>query len=101
MARLNVKLIAGLSALLLTLGVALFSVHYFQSGRIAKALLGQAQRAEEKSEPESTAQYLHATSNLPPQTSKPASAWAGSWRAIILPDQSRHENRRSSIWKAF
>jgi tetratricopeptide (TPR) repeat protein len=58
MRRLNVKLIVGLSALSLAMGAALFIVHHFQSGRIARALLWQAQKAEEKSQPDRAVQYL-------------------------------------------
>src|SRR5262249_37415704 len=58
MKTINVKLLLYLLGGTALVGVGLFLVHYFQSGRIADALLWQAGRAEEKGELGGAARYL-------------------------------------------
>lgn len=48
--RLNLRLVASLAAVTVVLAGGLFALHRFQSGRIAQALLWQAQRAESDGE---------------------------------------------------
>src|SRR5262249_34988074 len=66
MRRLNGKLLFGLvsgSALLVALT---FFVHWLQTGRIARALLAQADRAEQQGELADTARYLSRYLELEP-----------------------------------
>src|SRR5262245_57893625 len=58
MKKINVKLLAYLLAGTALVGAALFVIHFFQSGRIASALLWQARNAEEKGELGQAARYL-------------------------------------------
>jgi tetratricopeptide (TPR) repeat protein len=58
MRKLNVRLLVVLIGFNLVLGVSLFALHYFQSGRIAKALLWQARHAEEENNLPRTVEYL-------------------------------------------
>jgi tetratricopeptide (TPR) repeat protein len=58
MTKVNVKLLLYLLGAAALAGVGLFLVHYFQSGRIAQAMLWQAGRAEEKGELGQAARYL-------------------------------------------
>jgi tetratricopeptide (TPR) repeat protein len=58
MKKFNTKLFLYLIGATVLLGAGLFVVHYFQSGRIANAMLWQARRAEEKGDLSQTARYL-------------------------------------------
>src|SRR5262245_60201058 len=58
MKKLNVKLPVGVAALALLLGLGTLALHSFQSGRIARALLWQAQHAEEEGRPDQAAKFL-------------------------------------------
>src|SRR5262245_52385114 len=59
MKKINVKLVLYLLGGTALLGVVLFLVHWFQSGRIAGALLWQSRTAEEKGNLGEAARYLH------------------------------------------
>jgi tetratricopeptide (TPR) repeat protein len=54
----NTKLFVYLIGAVVLTGTGLFLIHYFQSGRIANALLWQAKRAEEKGDLYKTAHFL-------------------------------------------
>jgi tetratricopeptide (TPR) repeat protein len=58
MQRINVKLLLWLVGGAAAFGVGLFVVHQLQSGRIAEALLWQANRAEEQGDLKQAARYL-------------------------------------------
>src|SRR5208283_852332 len=58
MRRLNLKLFLGLTCTLAVLVGATFAVHWFQTGRIARALLWQADRAEQQGNPEQFVRFL-------------------------------------------
>src|SRR6516225_8551387 len=58
MRKLNLKLVVGLISFLLLTSAALVLVRYFQSGRIARALLWQAERAEKDNDPKKAVTYL-------------------------------------------
>jgi tetratricopeptide (TPR) repeat protein len=58
MKKLNTKLFVGLIAFVIVGTAALFLTHWFQSGRIARALLWQAKHAEDEAKPEKVATYL-------------------------------------------
>src|SRR5262249_42316066 len=58
MRKLNSKLLLGLMAFGVLLGGGLFLVHYFQSGRIARALLVQAERAEKQARLDQSIKFL-------------------------------------------
>jgi tetratricopeptide (TPR) repeat protein len=58
MRRFNTRLFLWLLGITAGLTGLVFLVHYLQTGRIGRALLWQAQRAEEQGHPEQTARYL-------------------------------------------
>jgi tetratricopeptide (TPR) repeat protein len=58
MRKLNIKLFVILAVSAVLLGGAVYLVHYLQSGRIARALLWQARRAESQGRLDQTARYL-------------------------------------------
>src|ERR1700730_14958199 len=58
MKKVNIKLGLVLLGSLLVMSTGLYVLHSFQSGRLADALLWQAQRAEEKGDLKGTARYL-------------------------------------------
>jgi len=58
MRRINVKLLFCSLGCLVLLGAGTALVHYLQSGRIARALLGQADRAENQEHPEEAVRFL-------------------------------------------
>jgi tetratricopeptide (TPR) repeat protein len=58
MRKLNIKLFVVLAVSAVVLGVTVYLVHYLQSGRIARALLWQARRAESQGRLDQTARYL-------------------------------------------
>lgn len=58
MNKLNVKLLVWVAALAVLLGLGIFGLHSFQTGRIARALLWQADHAEEEGRLDLTAKFL-------------------------------------------
>jgi tetratricopeptide (TPR) repeat protein len=58
MKKLNVKLLIWAAALSVLLGLGVFILHHFQTGRIARALLWQAQHAEEDGRLDLAARFL-------------------------------------------
>jgi tetratricopeptide (TPR) repeat protein len=58
MRRFNTRLFLWLLGTVAVLTAAVFLVHYLQTGRIGRALLWQANRAEEQGHPEQAARYL-------------------------------------------
>src|SRR5262249_1857215 len=66
MTKLNVKLLVWVATLTLLLGLGLFGLHAFQTGRIARALLWQAQHAEEEEHLDLTVKFLSRYLELEP-----------------------------------
>jgi tetratricopeptide (TPR) repeat protein len=58
MKRLNVRLLLWVAGLSVLLGIGVFWLHYFQTGRISRALLWQARKAEQDGRLEQTARFL-------------------------------------------
>jgi tetratricopeptide (TPR) repeat protein len=67
MKRLNVKLLVGAAALIVLLGSGMAVLHSFKTGRIARALLWQAQHAEEEDQLDAAAKFLARYMELEPK----------------------------------
>jgi tetratricopeptide (TPR) repeat protein len=111
--KINYKLLLCLLGGVIVLTGGLFAVHYFQAQRIAKALLWQANRAEEQGQTERMARYLDRYREFAPddieETARLGKAWggeafAGNYRvrrkavsvleSVLIRDPSRTELRR-------
>jgi hypothetical protein len=58
MRTLNVRFFLVLVGAAVAVFAVVFGVHFFQANRIAKALLWQAERAEQENSPDQAAKYL-------------------------------------------
>src|SRR4051812_15080112 len=109
--KINYKLLLCLMAAAGAVTGGLFAVQWFQSKRIASALLWQANRAEEQGQTDRMARYLERYREFAPQdmaeASRLAKAWAGdsfagSYRArrnavLLLETVLRGEPDRSDL----
>ena len=88
--------------LLLLVGTAvltggLFAVHYFQAQRIAKALLWQANRADEEGLTERMARYLERYREFAPQDMEEAARLAKAWAGETFAGSVRARRRAVSL----
>src|SRR5262249_17630633 len=81
MRKINGKVFLGLLLGTLVLSGTVFAVHHFQRGRIARALLWQARRAEEQGQTQRMTRYLQRYLEFNPadreEKARLARAWAG------------------------